>query len=120
MLMQDSVSYIDFKKIFDDSEECRKIGYDAMYSNDIEILNTISNCDNKNYFTFIFFEKGEFVAITGESGSGKSQTSRAILGILANNAIVEIHPGAGGTESQDWAQMLYRMYTRCIQNVYTG
>ncbi|ALS26112.1 peptide chain release factor 2 [Paenibacillus sp. 32O-W] len=28
------------------------------------------------------------------------------------NAILELHPGAGGTESQDWAQMLYRMYTR--------
>lgn len=27
-------------------------------------------------------------------------------------ALVEIHPGAGGTESQDWAQMLLRMYTR--------
>lgn len=28
------------------------------------------------------------------------------------NAILELHPGAGGTESQDWGQMLLRMYTR--------
>ena len=29
-----------------------------------------------------------------------------------NNAIITLHPGAGGTEACDWAQMLYRMYTR--------
>lgn len=33
-----------------------------------------------------------------------------------NNAIVAIHPGAGGTESQDWAQMLLRMYVRWAEH----
>ncbi len=36
-----------------------------------------------------------------------------------NNAILTLHPGAGGTESQDWAEMLYRMYTRWgVKNGY--
>ena len=33
-----------------------------------------------------------------------------------NNAIVSMHPGAGGTESQDWVEMLYRMYSRWVEN----
>jgi peptide chain release factor 2 len=33
-----------------------------------------------------------------------------------NEAYLEIHAGAGGTESQDWAQMLFRMYTRWAEN----
>ncbi len=37
-----------------------------------------------------------------------------------NNAIITLHPGAGGTESQDWVEMLYRMYCRWAnKNNYT-
>jgi len=42
---------------------------------------------------------------------------KMILGdpLDTEDAIMTIHPGAGGTESQDWAEMLYRMYSRWVE-----
>lgn len=52
---------------------------------------------------------------------GKMELRRMMSGLHdAANAIVEIHAGAGGTDAQDWAEMLLRMYTRwCERNGFT-
>jgi peptide chain release factor 2 len=52
----------------------------------------------------------------------KDDTESLSVDLLLNDpndklyAVLEIHPGAGGTESQDWAEMLYRMYKRFAEN----
>ena len=63
-------------------------------------------------------DEGSVEEVERELRFVESETERQRLETLLtgeydrNNAIVSFHPGAGGTEAQDWAQMLYRMYTR--------
>jgi peptide chain release factor 2 len=53
-------------------------------------------------------------SIAGLAARAEQQRLQSMLSGEAdgNDAYLEIHAGAGGTESQDWAQMLFRMYTR--------
>ena len=67
-------------------------------------------------------EMGDDEELLAEAGEAADKATKALeqmeLETLLNgkydrnNAIISIHPGAGGTESQDWADMLYRMYVR--------
>jgi len=55
--------------------------------------------------------KSEFAAL--EAQVEETRMATLLSGEYdSSNVILQFHPGAGGTEAQDWAQMLYRMYTR--------
>nr|WP_243259054.1 peptide chain release factor 2 [Clostridium sp. 'deep sea'] len=76
--------------------------------------------DAKEYLQFYIDEPEEEIehTLTALLNSIEVDLNKAELAVLLtepydhNNAILSLHPGAGGTESQDWAAMLLRMYTR--------
>ena len=89
--------------------------YNELDKNIKELLVSVDDL-NSNYDEDLFeLVNEEFLDIT-------SKFDKFELLVLLNNdydhsnAILEIHPGAGGTESQDWAEMLFRMYQRYAQS----
>jgi len=90
---------------------------------DIKIWNTMNQMHGDLGVLFEFLDEGESTVEEVEtelkyfSTLCREQELKLILGKPEDleNAILTIHPGAGGTESQDWANMLYRMYNRWIE-----
>ena len=64
--------------------------------------------NNEEYFDQLFAESKKILIISNKSRLENLMSDTAD----PNNAFLEIHAGAGGTESQDWAEMLLRMYIR--------
>ena len=78
---------------------------------DIELINMMDDSDQE----FINLINEDVLLIDSELS--KLENLLVLNGPYdSGSAILEIHPGAGGTESCDWANMLYRMYTRWCAN----
>ena len=73
-----------------------------------ELLSLAISENNEEYFDQLFAESKKILIISNKSRLENLMSDTAD----PNNAFLEIHAGAGGTESQDWAEMLLRMYIR--------
>jgi peptide chain release factor 2 len=87
---------------------------------DISLLNSLKRRVDDLGVLFEWAANGEDVSADIQRGLDELQTeietaeTKKMLGgeYDRSNAIVTIHPGAGGTESQDWAEMLLKMYLK--------
>jgi len=111
------------QNFWNDSENAGKISQEKTKTERIlEKFNTANDAvhDALEYFEMAKAEKDEetLEMLYDDADSLQESTNALEVQMMlsgehdSNNAIVSIHPGAGGTESQDWASMLYRMYLR--------
>jgi len=76
------------------------------YLEELFVITTSEN--NEEYFNQLLLESNNLLNISNKSRLENLMNESAD----SNNIFLEIHAGAGGTESQDWAEMLLRMYIR--------
>lgn len=83
-----------------------------------DLLSEISNLIEMNKLLEIEMDNELLNELISNSKKVKEKLEKLEIQTLfsgkydSNNAIITLHPGAGGTESQDWVQMLYRMYAK--------
>ena len=83
-----------------------------------KVFNEINNLIEMNELLEIEFDNDLMNELLQNTKELTKNTEKLEIATLlsgkydSNNAIITLHPGAGGTESQDWAEMLYRMYSR--------
>ncbi len=112
---------------WDDQGRARKISEDlSNLKEDIETAENITQSQEELEAFLAILQEEKDTELEAEAERKLTQTKNFLdkletQFILSDpydkkNAILEIHPGAGGTESHDWAEMLLRMYVRWAEN----
>lgn len=136
-LHEEILSMIDLESLDNEIKKLDQLTYDQNFWNDSnaaqKVVKELKTLKNKRdsitalkdlyeeieiVYEFIVLEEDmieEFESLSKKLRAKAEKLSVELLLVDEDdklNAIIEIHPGAGGTESQDWAEMLFRMYKR--------